>query len=142
MDRKTRAIFREIMREIGRRGGKIGGKRSLETMTPEKRSAGGKNAAMAAPKARKAERLAKEQAARIHRKAMNCRRGGSPRPPSLLQARSKFPCAKTTWLEGRGQGTVSINCKSSSRKRQLGRVAVYLVNGAWSTLRLDHRACR
>jgi hypothetical protein len=35
MDRKTRALFREI----GRKGGKIAGKRSLETMTPEERSA-------------------------------------------------------------------------------------------------------
>jgi hypothetical protein len=44
MDAKTRAIFREIMREIGAKGGKIGGKRSLETMTPEERSARPKKA--------------------------------------------------------------------------------------------------
>src|SRR6516162_1756541 len=64
MDRKTKAIFREIMREIGAKGGKIGGKRSLETMTPEERSARAKKAAMAAAKKRTAERLAREHAAR------------------------------------------------------------------------------
>ena len=57
MDAKTRAIFREIMREIGAKGGKIGGKRSLETMTPEERSARAKKAAMAAAKKWTAERL-------------------------------------------------------------------------------------
>jgi hypothetical protein len=59
VDKKTRAIFSEIMREIGRKGGKIGGKRSLETMTPEERSARAKKAATAAAKKRTAERLAK-----------------------------------------------------------------------------------
>jgi hypothetical protein len=48
------------MREIGRKGGKIGGKRSLETMTPEERSARAKKAATAAAKKRTAERLARE----------------------------------------------------------------------------------
>ena len=65
----TRAIFREIMREIGAKGGKIGGKRSLETMTPEERSARAKKAAMAAAKKRTAERLARERAAKRGRKA-------------------------------------------------------------------------
>ena len=60
VDKKTKAIFSEIMREIGRKGGKIGGKRSLETMTPEQRSARAKNAASAAAKKRTAERLARE----------------------------------------------------------------------------------
>jgi hypothetical protein len=59
MDRKTRAIFREIMREIGRKGGKIGGKRSLETMTPEERSARAKRASAAAARNRTAARLAR-----------------------------------------------------------------------------------
>jgi hypothetical protein len=59
MDKKTRAIFSEIMREIGRKGGKIGGKRSLETMTPEERSARAKKAATAAAKKRTADRLAR-----------------------------------------------------------------------------------
>jgi hypothetical protein len=58
MDKKTKAIFSEIMREIGRKGGKIGGKRSLETMTPEERSARAKKASMAAAKKRTAKRLA------------------------------------------------------------------------------------
>ena len=49
------------MREIGRKGGKIGGKRSLETMTPEERSARAKKAATAAAKKRIAERLARAQ---------------------------------------------------------------------------------
>jgi hypothetical protein len=60
VDKKTKAIFSEIMREIGRKGGKIGGKRSLETMTPEERSARAKKAATAAAKKRTAERLARE----------------------------------------------------------------------------------
>ena len=64
MDRKTKAIFRQIMHEIGAKGGKIGGKRSLETMTPEERSARAKKAAMAAAKKRTAERLARERAAK------------------------------------------------------------------------------
>jgi hypothetical protein len=42
MDAKTRAIFRQVMREIGREGDKIRGKCSLETMTPEERTAGEK----------------------------------------------------------------------------------------------------
>jgi hypothetical protein len=59
MDKKTKALFSEIMREIGKKGGKIGGKRSLETMTPEERSARAKKASMAAAKKRTAERLAR-----------------------------------------------------------------------------------
>ena len=58
MDKKTKALFSEIMREIGRKGGKIGGKRSLETMTPEERSARAKKASLAAAKKRTAKRLA------------------------------------------------------------------------------------
>ena len=62
--RKTRAIFRQIMREIGRKGGKICGKRSLETMTPEERTARAKKASQAAAKKRTAARLARERAGR------------------------------------------------------------------------------
>jgi hypothetical protein len=62
MDKKTKALFSEIMREIGRKGGKIGGKRSLETMTPEERSARAKKASMAAAKKRTADRVARERA--------------------------------------------------------------------------------
>jgi hypothetical protein len=54
-------LISEVMREMGRRGGKIGGKRSLETMTPEERSARAKKAATAAAKKRTAERLAREK---------------------------------------------------------------------------------
>jgi hypothetical protein len=54
-------LISEVMREMGRRGGKIGGKRSLETMTPEERSARAKKASMAAAKKRTAERLAREK---------------------------------------------------------------------------------
>ncbi len=61
MDKKTRALFSEIMREIGRKGGKIGGKRSLETMTPEERSARAKIASLAAAKMRTEQRLARER---------------------------------------------------------------------------------
>jgi hypothetical protein len=64
VDKKTRALFREIMREIGRKGGKIGGKRSLETMTPEERSARAKKASLAAVKKRSAERRARERQAK------------------------------------------------------------------------------
>jgi hypothetical protein len=49
----------QAMREIGRKAGKIGGKRSLETMTPEERSARAKKAAAA--KKRTAARLARER---------------------------------------------------------------------------------
>jgi hypothetical protein len=64
VDKKTRAIFSEIMREIGSKGGKIGGKRSLETMTPEERSARAKKASLAAAKKRTAERLERERKTR------------------------------------------------------------------------------
>ena len=49
------------MREIGSKGGKIGGKRSLETMTPEDRSARAKKASDAAAEKRTAKRLAAER---------------------------------------------------------------------------------
>ena len=55
-----RALFSEIMREIGSKGGKIGGKRSLETMTPEERSARAKKASLAAARKRTEKRLAAE----------------------------------------------------------------------------------
>jgi hypothetical protein len=61
VDKKTKVLFSEIMREIGRKGGKIGGKRSLETMTPEERSARAKKASLAAAKKRTAERLGRER---------------------------------------------------------------------------------
>jgi hypothetical protein len=62
MDAKTGAIFRQAMREIGAKGGKIGGKRSLETVTPEERSARAKKASEAAARKRTAARLARERA--------------------------------------------------------------------------------
>jgi hypothetical protein len=43
----------EFFRKQGAKGGKIGGKRSLETMTPEERTARAKKASLAAAKARK-----------------------------------------------------------------------------------------
>ena len=42
----------EFFRKTGRKGGKIGGKRSLETMTPEERTARAKKAAAASAKVR------------------------------------------------------------------------------------------
>jgi hypothetical protein len=57
----SKKLISEVMRELGRKGGKIGGKRSLETMTPEERSARAKKAATAAAKKRTAERLARER---------------------------------------------------------------------------------
>ena len=56
----SKKLISEVMRELGRKGGKIGGKRSLETMTPEERSARAKKAATAAAKKRTAERLVRE----------------------------------------------------------------------------------
>jgi hypothetical protein len=56
----SKKLISEVMTELGRKGGKIGGKRSLETMTPEERSARAKKASMAAAKKRTAERLARE----------------------------------------------------------------------------------
>jgi hypothetical protein len=61
MEARTRAIFRQAMREIGRKGRKIGGKCSLETMTPEERTARAKKASAAAAKKRTAERLEREK---------------------------------------------------------------------------------
>jgi hypothetical protein len=50
----------EYLRSIGKKYGSQGGKRSLETMTPEERSARAKKAAAAAAKKRTAERLTRE----------------------------------------------------------------------------------
>jgi hypothetical protein len=61
VDKKTKAIFSEIMREIGRKGGKIGGKRSLETMTPEERTARARKAGQAAARKRKVASTARER---------------------------------------------------------------------------------
>jgi hypothetical protein len=52
-----------VMSEFGRRGGSIGGKRSLETMTPEERSARAKKASLAAARKRTEKRLARLAAA-------------------------------------------------------------------------------
>jgi hypothetical protein len=60
----SKKLVSEVMREMGRKGGKIGGKRSLETMTPEERSARAKKASIAAAKKRTAARLAREAKAR------------------------------------------------------------------------------
>jgi hypothetical protein len=56
VDKKLVAL---VMSELGKKGGKIGGKRSLETMTPEERSARAKKASLAAAKKRTAARLAR-----------------------------------------------------------------------------------
>jgi hypothetical protein len=49
----------EFFRKQGAKGGKIGGKRSLETMTPEERTARAVKASAAAVAARKAKKPAK-----------------------------------------------------------------------------------
>ena len=54
-----KSLISEVMRLMGRKGGRIGGKRSLETMTPEQRSARAKKASLAAAKKRTAEQLAR-----------------------------------------------------------------------------------
>jgi hypothetical protein len=61
-------LISQVMRELGRKGGKIGGKRSLETMTPEERSARAKKESLAAAKKRTADRLARERASKRGKK--------------------------------------------------------------------------
>ena len=51
----------EFFRKTGRQGGKIGGKRSLETMTPEQRTARAKKAAAASAKVRAKKAAAKKR---------------------------------------------------------------------------------
>ena len=58
----SKKLVSQVMRELGRKGGKIGGKRSLETMTPEERTARAKKASDAAARKRTAQRLARERA--------------------------------------------------------------------------------
>jgi hypothetical protein len=58
----TKKLISEVMKAMGRKGGKIGGKRSLETMTPDERTARAKKASEAAAKKRTADRLARERA--------------------------------------------------------------------------------
>ena len=53
MDKQTVSA---VMRAMGARGGKIGGKRSLETMTPEQRTARARKAAIASAKVRSAKK--------------------------------------------------------------------------------------
>ena len=57
MAKLTRDLIRQAMAAMGSKGGK----RSLETMTPEERSARAKIAATAAAKKRTADRLAREK---------------------------------------------------------------------------------
>jgi hypothetical protein len=61
----SKKLVSQVMSELGRKGGRIGGKRSLETMTPEERSARAKKASDAAAKKRTADRLARERAQRF-----------------------------------------------------------------------------
>jgi hypothetical protein len=58
--RVSQDLIRQVMAELGSRGGK----RSLETMTPEERTARAKKAALAAAKKRTAERIARERQAK------------------------------------------------------------------------------
>lgn len=54
----------EYLRKMGKKYGSEGGKRSLETMTPEERSARAKTASLAAAKKRTAARLERERSAK------------------------------------------------------------------------------
>jgi hypothetical protein len=57
MDKQTiSAVMREMGRKGGKIGGPVGGKRSLETMTPEERTARAKKAAAASAKVRAAKK--------------------------------------------------------------------------------------
>ena len=57
----AKAPGRELIRQVMAAMGSRGGKRSLETMTPEERTARAKIAAAAAAKKRTAQRLARER---------------------------------------------------------------------------------
>jgi len=57
MAKLSRDLLRQAMAAMGSKGGK----RSLETMTPEERSARARKASLAAAKKRTAERLARER---------------------------------------------------------------------------------
>lgn len=61
MDQKT---VSDVMKAMGSRGGKIGGKRSLETMSPEERTARAKKASEAAAKVRSGKAAAKRASVR------------------------------------------------------------------------------
>ena len=65
----NKKLISQVMSELGRKGGRIGGKRSLETMTPEERSARAKKASMAAAEKRTAQRLAREGMSKRAQKA-------------------------------------------------------------------------
>jgi hypothetical protein len=67
-------LISQVMRELGSKGGKIGGKRSLETMTPEERSARAKKASLAAAEKRTAKRLAGGNAKRATKKSAKRKR--------------------------------------------------------------------
>jgi hypothetical protein len=56
-----KSVISLVMSEMGKKGGRIGGKRSLETMTPEERTARAKKASLAAAKKRTAERIARSK---------------------------------------------------------------------------------
>jgi len=62
-------LVSQVMRELGSKGGKIGGKRSLETMTPEERSARAKKASLVAAEKRTAKRLAANGTKRAKKKS-------------------------------------------------------------------------
>jgi hypothetical protein len=53
LSKRLPPAVRAFLREQGAKGGKIGGKRSLETMTPDERTARAKKASAAAAAARK-----------------------------------------------------------------------------------------
>ena len=65
----NKKLVSQVTSELGRKGGRIGGKRSLETMTPEERSARAKKASMAAAEKRTAKRLAREGMSKRAQKA-------------------------------------------------------------------------
>lgn len=63
MAKKLPAEVLQFFRKQGARGGRIGGKRSLETMTPEQRTARARKASKAAAAARKAKAAKKAKTA-------------------------------------------------------------------------------
>jgi hypothetical protein len=58
----------EYLRSMGQKYGSQGGKRSLETMTPEERTARAKKASLAAARKRTAQRVERERASKQAKK--------------------------------------------------------------------------
>jgi hypothetical protein len=70
-----KSIISLVMSEMGKKGGKIGGKRSLETMTPEERTARRKRLLLRRPRSgrRSGLRGVRDDEKRAHHFSKGCR---------------------------------------------------------------------